>query len=125
MTHTTRGMTLVEVLLATVLMTALAVVCLPVLRAVPTAAGEARPPTLTDLSLFADECVADPAAFGDASLSEPGRFVIAVHDRPDWEELQIEVLDSGEAGPSHRWVVFRCGDVVTCRWTPIKRAEGD
>jgi prepilin-type N-terminal cleavage/methylation domain-containing protein len=132
-----RGLTLLEVLIATALLAILAVASVPVIaRAMTLLNADSIPGTIqvADLAAVADAFIAKPADFG---LGEQPLHEIDVA-QIDWPEDSS--IESGPAitiralrcadGPEcdHLWLVFECERLAVCRWVfvpPAKPGEGD
>lgn len=116
-----RGLTLLEVLASTVLLTLLATACLPLLRQ---AMSDLRPTdepfALVELTQLAELFLADPPAFGFESLpsqldelhlpwpERPGRSPVTVHR---W------IADTPPPPPhDHAWLSFSCEGQTIFRW---------
>ncbi len=120
-----RGLTLVEVLAATVLMAIVVAACVPILRQASQALGRPRPPlAIQPLASLADQFVAKPSAFGLESAISEQSFEIqwpeAVLDRPS---VLVQRLERDDPANSHAWLVFSCGDASVVRWLPRSEPE--
>jgi len=105
----TAGMTLVEVLCALVLLSALAAASLPLLVETNRVAHEKAPAvSVFELGRFADAVAADAEAGPIAWPDHPERRV---------EMRRIFVGDP----PTHAWLVFACEGIAVSRWEAVKR----
>jgi prepilin-type N-terminal cleavage/methylation domain-containing protein len=114
---TRRGLTLIEVVAATVLLSLLAVAVVPVLRDAR-AQAEARGPRLDvfELGLLADRLVDDPESMGVAK---------------DWAEqissARQALQADGTAITVHReradWIVFERGSTSVARFVPLEEEQ--
>jgi len=117
-----RGLTLLETLAATVLLTALAVAVLPVMTTAQAQLGVSRlSPDLFPLSGVADTAISHPEIVGlDAEWAQrvlqlPVRFHTETTD-----DVEARIVSRGVG---HAWVEFRSGDLRLVRWLPV--AEED
>lgn len=124
-----RGLTLIEIVTATVLLTVMAAICAPLLRNAVALSTRDRPSVDLDaLSILADEVVRDSQSFGLESLNEPYGTEIEISWpdslREDLEldtsvppvHLEIVRSDGGEEELNHVWVLFTCGPFSIARW---------
>ena len=112
------GLTLIEVLASTALLTILAATCVPLLRrSLRVIRAPAPPLELFELAEFADTFVADPAAF------EPG--VEEIHrevpwpDAPDLPPVSVWSMTAADDEADHVWLVFTCERWTVARWRPL------
>lgn len=132
---TRRGLTLLEVLIATAILTLLTVTCLPLLReslAVfqwPTDEQQLAHERLqSDLSTVADAFVTDPASFG---IKDVRAFVDQQDRTIGWPEkiagsteypsILIHPLRSGQAEIEHAWLEFACGEAQAIRFIALPK----
>ena len=121
-----RGLTLLEVLLATVLMTMIAATCVPIiqrsaaiLREVESTDGMdvARLAQRVDLWLAEHESeLAETRA--DQTIDE----VIASNGEV-LPAIAVHRLTTDDPEADHGWLVFTCGDASILRWIAITREE--
>lgn len=117
-----RGLTLLEVLAATVLLTMLAGACVPLLRQ---AMNDLRQPdeplALVELTQLAKLFLADPTAFGiEPPLLERDELHLPWPDQSDRTPVIVHRL-STDAGPhDHAWVSFTSGEQRIFRWIAIE-----
>ncbi len=115
-----RGLTLLEVLASTVLLTMLAWACVPLLRK---AMNDLRRPdepfALVELTQLAELFLTDPPAFGVESLpSQLDELHLPWPEQPDRSPVIVHRL-SAEAGPhDHAWVSFTSQGQRIFRWIP-------
>ncbi len=117
-----RGLTLLEVLAATVLLTLLASACLPLLRQ---AMSDLRPTdepfALVELTQLAELFLADPSAFGVESLpSQLDEFHLPWPEQPDRSPVTVRRWRADAPPPDHAWVSFTSGEQRIFRWIAIK-----
>lgn len=115
-----RGLTLVEILTATVLMAILVAACVPILRRASQALDEPdRPIAILQLATLADGFLADPDAFGPESAGTEDSFEIqwppANTDRPS---VLVQRLEPADPADGRRWLVFSCDGASVVRWLP-------
>ena len=120
-----RGLTLIEVLTATILMAILVGTCVPILRQASRALDmPLRAFEIRELAALADELVADPTTFGLGDTLPEHPFKVAwpatVPDRPP---VLVQRLRSEEAEDGHEWLIFSCAHVTVVRWLPAADAE--
>ena len=110
-----RGLTLVEVLASTVLLTLLAATSVPVLHR---AIGATREPKasfeLLDLALLADSFVA-AGSLPDAQQEYP--FELSWPERPERPAVTVELLS---ADTDHVWLTFTCDRWTICRCVAVE-----
>ncbi len=121
------GLTLVEVLASTVLLTLVAATCMPLLRQAMRGLREpATPFELLELVEFADAFVADPAAFGfdeiqpvdgEAQLESPWP------QDPDRPAVAVRRLTVDDQDADHAWLTFTCDRWTVCRWKAVEPQE--
>lgn len=117
-----RGLTLLEVLAAAVLLTVLATTCMPLLRK---AMRDLREPeesvAIFDLAQFADDFVADPSAF-DAESITPVAEAIQVPwlEHPDRPAVRVLRLNAIGSDTDHAWLRFACGNRTVVRWIAVE-----
>ncbi len=117
-----RGLTLVEVLAATVLLAILAATCMPLFQRAMRALQTTKPPfELLELAQSADSVLADPSAFGveaPAQLAELQLPWPEHHDRP---LITVRRLSAFDSESDHAWLTFSCGGQTVYRWVPLER----
>jgi len=119
-----RGLTLLEVLAATVLLTVLAGTCVPLVRAaLPALRPPDRPFALLDLARVADSVVAEPAQFELGAFAEISERQITWPDQPHRPPITVRLITPGEPDVDHRWLAFSCGDWTVHRWIPLELDE--
>lgn len=121
----TRGLTLVEVLVATALLAMLSAMCASLLRDV-----QGRFEDATNSPVMIDPLELD--RFADSVLEE-GEFE-SIFQNPDpvslsliWSECvvqvnSVETTSAVEAG-NHRWLAFECRGLIVWRSVPIVRSK--
>jgi len=111
-----RGMTLVEVLAAVVLLGLLGGVSFSLLRDARLRLETPAPsgPDAT-LGILADLILEDPAAFGleDDPLQWPADIEVGATEH-GLDRVSIRRIDAPDA--EHTWLVFSAGDTTTFRW---------
>lgn len=125
-----RGLTLVEVLAATVLLAVVAGVAASLLAHARLSLERARgyrATELADLALFADRFLDDPGAFGRDGPLERGAEAIALAwpERPERPRVVVHRLDAdpdvNEEEVAGAWLVFEFGTVTVSRWVRAER----
>ncbi len=117
-----RGLTLLEVLASTVLLTMLAWACVPLLRK---AMNDLRQPdeqfALVELTQLAERFLVDPAAFGvESPPSERDELHLSWPEQSDRSPVIVRRL-SAQAGPhDHAWLSFTGEGQRIFRWIAIK-----
>ena len=117
-----RGLTLLEVLASTVLLTMLASACLPLLRQ---AMSDLRPTdepfALVELTQLAELFLADPPAFGVESLeSQSDELHLSWPEQPDRSPVTVRRLSVDAPPPDHVWVSFSCQGQRIFRWLAVE-----
>ena len=133
----TRGLTLLETLIATVLLTMIAIACIPLLRSAAeltalTMHEPAGDPTLRlDVGRLADATIADPAVVGFKDMSELLALdactlhwnaiapELLLGDRLGSPGIDVSILRASQGTSDHAWIEFRCGEVSTYRWVAL------
>ncbi len=120
------GLTLLEVLASTVLLTMLASACLPLLRQ---AMSDLRPTdepfALVELTQLAELFLADPSAFGVESLSSQlDELHLPWPERPGRSPVTVRRLSADAPPPDHAWVSFSREEQRIFRWLAVE-AEGE
>ena len=118
-----RGLTLIEVLASTVMLTMIAATCVPLLRQAMEAAREPdRSIDLADLAEFADRLVADPDAM--ESLGHESQLELPWPDLPDRPPVVITRFDAAGGDTNgevdHTWLTFTCDGWSVSRWFAIE-----
>ena len=117
-----RGLTLLEVLASTVLLTMLASACLPLLRqAMDDLRQMDEPFALIELTQLVEMFLADPAAFGvESPPSERDELHLPWPEQSNRSPVVVHRL-SAEAGPhDHAWLSFTSEGQRIFRWVAIK-----
>lgn len=121
---TRRGLTLVEVLAATVLLAAMAAACMPLMqRAMRDLEGTPPQFDLHELSEVADALVATPGVFGVEDLTGVEQAQVAWPEDAGRPIIAITRLPAGEEKPDHAWLSVTCGGWQVYRWIPIEHDE--
>jgi prepilin-type N-terminal cleavage/methylation domain-containing protein len=126
-----RGLTLLEVLIATVLLTIMAATCVPVMaqamRSLQTN-EHAHLINATDLARFADSVIAHPELIGfkqqDELLKSDG---VELPWPAQWlaeraasaPPVRLKVLRNADPKVDHAWLVFECDGLVVHRWLAV------
>ena len=117
----TRGLTLIEVLASVVILTMLAVACMPMLQSAKSATHQ--DPRLTfDLGQLADAFIENPQEHGIQDigvidvieLAWPETSMTELHRDP--MTLQLRRIEDGDNGVTHAWLVFEYEGATVCRW---------
>ena len=116
------GLTLVEVLASTVLLTLVAATCMPLLRQAMRVLGEPAPPfELLELVEFADAFIVDLAASATDEiepLDDQFPRELPWPDDPDRPAVTIRRLTGEDA--DHAWLTFTCDRWTVCRWKAVE-----
>ncbi len=136
-----RGLTLLEVLAAAVLLTTLAGACVPLLSdaagrlAAMNESGNEASFDSIDLAQFADSVLSTPDAYRIDSLTELYRLDLAWPEAPARSPVtitQLRDLSSGSADGdddsseiTHAWLSFACEDHLVIRWLSLETGEDD
>ena len=120
-----RGLTLLEVLASTVLLTMLAGACVPLLRK---AMNDLRRPdepfALVELTQLAELFLTDPPAFGVESLpSQLDELHLPWPERPGWSPVTVRRWHADTPPRDHAWLSFSCEGQRIFRWLAVE-AEG-
>ena len=117
-----RGLTLLEVLASTVLLTMLASACLPLLqKAMSDLRQTDEPFALVELTQFAELFLADPLAFGIESLpSESDELQVPGLAQPDRSPVTVRRLSADAPPHDHAWVSFSCEGQRVFRWLAVE-----
>lgn len=121
-----RGLTLLEVVAATVLLTLVAAACLPLLvEGRRWAEGLDSPNTVEELVSVADDFINDSSAFGfeDASLADPGfsTEIRSKSDAGDAGSIRVRLLTAEDS--DHAWMLFEFGRHSVLRFVPLPEPE--
>ncbi len=121
-----RGLTLLEVLASTVLLTMLAGACVPLLRK---AMNDLRRPdepfALVELTQLAELFLIDPPAFGVESLpSQLDELHLPWPERPGRSPVTVRRLSTDAPPHDHAWLSFSCEGQRIFRWLAVE-AEGE
>ena len=121
-----RGLTLLEVLAAAVLLAVVAGTCVPLLRnALPALRAPDHQFELFELARVADSIIAEPAAFGIEAWPEIGDQWITWPDVPDRPVITVRLIRVGEPQVNHGWLAFSSGDWTIHRWIALDVDEGE
>jgi prepilin-type N-terminal cleavage/methylation domain-containing protein len=117
---TRRGLTLVEMLAAALLLAMLAAACVPRLQAIPAAGAGARPGfDLLDLARLADLIAADLARPGSPQRPMPlSPTSVAWPDHPERPPARMRWIVAANGGTEHAWIVIECHGLAVARWIP-------
>ena len=116
-----RGLTLVEVLAATVLLAILAATCMPLLQRAMRALETIKQPfELLELAQFADSLLADPSAFGVEAPSQLAELQLSWPEQPDRSLITVRRLSASDPESDHAWLTFSCGGRAVYRWVPLE-----
>lgn len=130
-----RGLTLLETLAATVILSLIAVACVPMLQDARASLEQPSAPAcdLIELALLADAVMADPKAHGlekstDVAVLQWPQEMVEREPRLALRPVQVTVLtpsidDPGRHERRHQWVSFVCDGVVVLRWTAVEEAQ--
>ncbi len=117
-----RGLTLAEVLAATVLLAILAATCMPLLQRSMRALQTTKPPfELLELAQFADSLLADPSAFGVEAPSQLAELQLPWPEQPDRSLITVRRLSASDPESDHAGLAFSCGGRAIYRWVPLER----
>ena len=127
-----RGLTLLEVLIATALLAVMAAACVPVMAQAMRALAfddSEHELEIDDLARFADALLVNPESFG---LKGPHELLDSREAQLEWPAdllpgrsapivpVQVRVLRNADASEAdHAWLVFECDGVVVHRWLEI------
>ena len=118
--HRFWGLTLVEVLASTVLLTLLAATCVPLLRQAMRALHETEPPVkLSELVQFAEGFSAGLAGFEPESLSEQDYLELPWPEEPDRPAITVRRLIADDEDAGHTWLTFTCDRWTVSRWIAV------
>ncbi len=112
-----RGLTLLEVLAATVLLAVLAGACVPILRHAaramntPSASSDLR-----ELAALADAFVEGPGEFGIAPDSMPLEFELDWPESPDRVPVRVRILTADAPDAEDLWLAFATDEWFVLRW---------
>ncbi len=117
-----RGLTLLEVLASTVLLTMLASACLPLLRQAMSDLRQTDEPfALVELTQLAELFLADPSAFGVESLpSELDELHLPWPEQSDRSPVTVRRLSADAPPHDHDWVSFSCEGQRVFRWLAVE-----
>ena len=122
------GLTLVEVLIATVLMAIVVGSCVPILRQASRTLGATRPPlAIHQLASLADQFIEEPSAFGlDSEMTERSfeiQWPGVVEEQPP---VLVRHLEHDDPVVGHGWLIFTCDGASVARWLrPTEPEETD
>ena len=117
-----RGLTLIEVLAATVLLSMLAASCVPILRlAMNDLRDQDESFDLIELSLFVDEILSDPTKFNldPEMIAESSEHTITWPDSATGASVIMHRLISDDPKADHAWLSFSCNGQSVLRWIEI------
>ncbi len=118
-----RGMTLLEVLAATVLLAVLAGACVPILRHAARALNTAPASfDLRELAVLADAFVEGPSEFGVARDSIPSEFELNWPESPERDPVTVRIVTPDAPNAEDLWLTFATHEWFVLRW--MKRPEG-
>ena len=117
-----RGLTLLEVLASTVLLTMLAWACVPLLRQAMNDLRQMNEPfSLLELTQLAEVFLADPSAFGvESPPSELDELHLPWPEHPDRLPVIVHRLSAGVEPLDHAWLSFRSEGQRIFRWIAIE-----
>ncbi len=117
-----RGLTLLEVLASTVLLTMLASACVPLLRkAMNDLRQPDKPFALVELTLLAELFLTDPPAFGVESLpSQSDELHLPWPERPGRSPVTVRRWHADTPPRDHAWLSFSCEGQRIFRWLAVK-----
>lgn len=112
-----RGLTLVEVLAATVLLTVLAGACVPLMeRAMRALDDPAAPIDRFELAVLADQFMDEPAAFGMERPPQDETIFLTWPEQLDRPPVTVRRLRASDTDVDHAWIEFACGEAAVWRW---------
>ena len=116
-----RGLTLLEVLASTVLLTMLASACLPLLRQAMNDLRQTDEPfALIELTQLAEIFLADPAAFGVEALPSQGdELQLPWPEQSDRSPVIVHRLSADGEALDHAWLRFTSEGQRIFRWIAI------
>ncbi|MEE9128652.1 MAG: prepilin-type N-terminal cleavage/methylation domain-containing protein [Phycisphaerales bacterium] len=117
-----RGLTLLEVLASTVLLTMLASACLSLLRQAMSDLRQMDEPfALVELTQLAELFLADPSAFGVESLpSQSDELHLPWPERPGRSPVTVRRLSTDTSPHDHAWLSFSCEGQRIFRWLAVE-----
>lgn len=131
-----RGLTLIEVLASTALLTLIAVACVPLLGQALKSLDQESESQDIDLAKIADELLANPAKFGldadqlaelqeETELVLPPDLQLADADSPTPGHVEVTAMCLRAADPQteHGWLVIRAAGQRAYRWLKIPKDE--
>ncbi len=125
-----RGLTLLEVLASTVLLSLVASACVPFLvESMAVIYPVRKAITHSELGLLADAFMADPASFGKeypATLTSQEAFEIAGPEASGDVSLPpvtVSRLAPEAIDADHTWLIFTCEGLSVSRWIPLVPEE--
>ena len=118
------GLTLVEVLAATVLLAILAAACVLLLQR---AMRALQPPDpgfeFLELAQLADLFIADPSTLGGEALPQEGEHQALWPEHPDRPLITVHRLTANDPEAEYAWLVVSSGQWAVHRWVPNDREE--
>ncbi len=117
-----RGLTLLEVVASTVLLTMLASACLPLLRQAMSDLRQTDEPfALVELTQLAELFLADPSVFGVESLPlESDELHLPWPERPGRSPVTVRRWRADRPPPDHAWLSFSCEGQRIFRWLAVE-----
>jgi hypothetical protein len=122
-----RGLALIEVVAATVLLSVLAAASVPLVRqSCGALVGDDGSTSLVpDLARFADECLADPDQSGLRPLIEHAGAAPLVIRWPRHSDVTVRRLELAEPSADHAWMVFGVQADEIARWIPLSKPKSE
>ncbi len=120
---TRRGLTLVEVLCASVLLAVLASACVPMLTSSLRRLHEpVRSFQIEELAEVADLAMSEPNLFGVDRIDDlSGQEIAWPNEASDRPAIRVELLELAAAEqPNHAWLVFSCAEQAVYRWMKVE-----
>jgi len=121
-----RALTLVEVLAAVVLLSILSAASAQMLGAVRDHIDHAPGIVLSELTIFADTFMEEPAKFGVNALPEnisDEELTVPWPDEPARAPVTLARIEPDNPATEHAWLAFRCGTLVVVRYIPVLPKE--
>ena len=117
-----RGLTLVEVLASTVLLTMLAWACVPLLQQAMNDLRQMDEPfVLVELTQLAEMFLADPSAFGVEALPSQGdELQLPWPEQSDRSPVIVHRLSADGEALDHAWLSFTSQGQHIFRWLPVE-----
>ena len=116
-----RGLTLVEVLAATVLLAVIVGACVPMLQRAMQALEYSEPPfEYMELAWLADALIAEPAAFGVEALAPTGDLQVQWPESSERPPVIVRRLMADDDEIEYAWLVFSSGEWAVHRWIRLE-----